>query len=235
MQRPVTPTHDACASTECGKREVREKQAQPPFVTKWLRTAIALVAGTMLYNIVEAVVATIAGRRAESIALLGFGLDSIIECTAASIMLLRLVVQLRGATGEALKRSELTVRRFIGGTFLALALYLVVQAGWTLWRKEPPSITGVGIVLAIASLIIMPAIALRKLHVARELGSKALRAEAKETLVCSYLSFTLLVGLGANALAGWWWADPVAALLMVPWLIKEGNEGVRGEECCDDD
>lgn len=202
--------------------------------SRWLRLAVTLVAGTMLYNVVEAIIATVWGSKAESIALFGFGLDSIIECAAASVMLWHLVAQLRGDNGESRERKERTVRRFIGGTFLALALYLVFQAGWTLWGREPPSKSGVGIVLAVASLIIMPAIALGKLRVARELGSKALRAEAKETLVCSYLSFTLLLGLGANALAGWWWADPVAAFLMVPWLVEEGLEGLRGDECCDD-
>lgn len=150
-------------------------------------------------------------------------------------MLRHLVAQMRGTQGEALERSERTVRRFIGATFLALALYIIGEAAVTLWRREPPSASVGGIVLAIVSLIIMPAIALGKLRVARELGSRALRAEAKETLVCSYLSFTLLLGLGVNAFVGCWWADPVAALFMVPWLIKEGREGIRGEECCDDD
>jgi divalent metal cation (Fe/Co/Zn/Cd) transporter len=90
----------------------------------------------------------------------------------------------------------------------------------------------VGIALAVASLLIMPLVSWGKLRVARELGSAALRAEAKETLACSYLSFTLLLGLVANATVAWWWADPLAALLMVPWLVKEGVEGIRGEETC---
>lgn len=87
-----------------------------------------------------------------------------------------------------------------------------------------------GIALAVASLVIMPLVSWGKLRAAREIGSRALRAEAKETLACSYLSFALLLGLVANAAAGWWWADPIAALLMVPWLLKEGIEGLRGEE-----
>lgn len=202
--------------------------------SKWLRIAIALVGGTMLYNIVEAVIATLWGRKAESIALFGFGLDSLIECAAASVMLWQLLAQLRGVQGAELERKERIVRRFIGGTFIALAVYIVVEAGWTLWKAEAPEKSTVGIVLALASLVIMPSISIFKLRAARELGSRALRAEAKETLVCSYLSLTLLVGLGANAWLGWWWADPFAALLMVPWLIKEGREGLRGDECCDD-
>jgi divalent metal cation (Fe/Co/Zn/Cd) transporter len=201
---------------------------------KWLRIAVALVAGTMAYNIVEAIIATVWGRNADSVALFGFGLDSIIECAAAAVMLWGLLAQLRGIEGEALERKERTVRRFIGGTFVALAVFIVVQAGWTLWKAEAPEKSTVGIVLALASLVIMPTISVAKLRAARELGSAALRAEAKETLVCSYLSFTLLLGLAANALAGWWWADPVAGLMMVPWLVKEGREGIRGEVCCDD-
>lgn len=229
MSEVETKTASECGG--CGHQPLAETAAS----SKSLRLAVVLVAGTMLYNVVEAVIATVWGSKAKSIALFGFGLDSVIECAAASVMLRHLVAQMRGTQGEALERSERTVRRFIGATFLALALYIMGEAVWTLWKNEPPSASLVGILLAIVSLIIMPAIALGKLHVARELGSRALRAEAKETLVCSYLSFTLLLGLGANALAGWWWADPVAALLMVPWLIKEGREGIRGEECCDDD
>lgn len=109
------------------------------------------------------------------------------------------------------------------------------QGGWTLWKQAAPEESMIGIVLAIASLVIMPLVFWGKLRAAREIGSAALRAEANETLACSYLSFALLLGLVANAAAGWWWADPVAALLMVPWLLKEGREGLRGEPCCDGD
>ena len=124
------------------------------------------------------------------------------------------------------------MRRFVGVTFLLLASYVTVEAVWALWRLDAPHESLVGIVLAIASLVIMPVVALGKLRAARELGSAALRAEAKETLACSYLSLALLVGLVTNAVAGWWWADPIAALLMVPWLVKEGREGLSAEGCC---
>ena len=106
---------------------------------------------------------------------------------------------------------------------------MFIQAGLALWSKKTAEESLVGVILASASLVIMPLVAWGKLHTAKAIGSAALQAEAKETLACSYLSFTLLLGLVANALAGWWWADSVAALLMVPWLIKEGIEGVRGE------
>ena len=99
-----------------------------------------------------------------------------------------------------------------------------------LWHQEVPNVSYIGLLLATASLIIMPLVSFGKLRAATEVGSRALRAEAKETLACSYLSFTLLLGLGANAALSWWWADPAAALLMIPWLVKEGLEGLSGKE-----
>jgi divalent metal cation (Fe/Co/Zn/Cd) transporter len=191
-----------------------------------LRTGLRLVAATMAYNVVEAVVALWSGTTAESIALIGFGLDSVIETAAAALLLWRLLVESRGAGPETVERTERRVHRAVGVTFLLLAVYVTAEAARTLWIDAAPARSVVGIILAIASLIIMPLVALGKFRVARELGSAALRAEAKETLACSYLSFTLLLGLGANAAVGWWWADPVAALVMVPWLVKEGKEGL---------
>lgn len=195
----------------------------------WPRIALGLVVATMVYNVVEAVVALWSGTVAESIALIGFGLDSVIETSAAALLLWRLLVEARGADAETIERTEHRVHRFVGVTFFLLAVYVTADAVWTLWVRAEPAESVVGIVLAAASLIIMPAVSWGKLRAAREIGSAALRAEAKETLACSYLSFTLLVGLVANAAIGWWWADPVAALVMVPWLVKEGREGLRGE------
>ncbi len=198
----------------------------------WTRIAIALVAVTMAYNLLEAVVAIWAGAAADSIALLGFGLDSVIECAAAGVVLWRLGVETRGADPEQVEQAERRVHRFVGLTFFALAAYVVVEASLGLYRREPPEESLVGIILAAASLIIMPIVAYWKLRAAKRIGSGALRAEAKETLACAYLSFALLLGLTAHAVAGLWWADPIAALCMVPWLIREGLEGIRGEGCC---
>lgn len=202
----------------------------------WRRIALWLVGATMAYNVAEGVVALWAGARADSIALVGFGLDSFIECAAAAALFWRLSIEARGLEPETVERSERQVHRFVGGTFLALALYVLIQAGWTLFEHEMVEESLIGIILASVSLIVMPLVSWGKLHAAKAIGSGALRAEAKETLACSYLSFTLLLGLVANAVAGWWWADPIAALLMVPWLVKEGMEGIRGEHgeegCC---
>ena len=199
----------------------------------WARIGLSLVGATLAYNVIEAGIALWSGAAAESIALVGFGLDSLIECAAAGVLLWRLALEARGVDGHVLERAERRVHRFVGGTFLALAIYVTAQGASALWGREAPDESLVGIVLAVASLVIMPLVSWGKLRAAREIGSAALRAEAKETLACSYLSFALLLGLGANAAAGWWWADPAAALAMVPWLVREGLEGIRGEGCDD--
>jgi divalent metal cation (Fe/Co/Zn/Cd) transporter len=199
-------------------------------LARWRRIGLMLVSATLAYNSVEGILALWAGFQAGSIALVGFGLDSFIECAAAGLLLWRLAIEARGASAEMIEHSERRVHRFIGGTFVALALYVLFQAGWTLWQQKTVEESFLGIILAVVSLVIMPLVSWGKLRAARIIASPALRSEAKETLACSYLSFTLLLGLVANAVAGWWWADPVAALLMVPWLVKEGLEGLRGED-----
>ena len=195
----------------------------------WTRVALWLVGATMVYNTIEAGLALWSGIGARSIALIGFGLDSVIELAAATALLWRLRVEARGADEEAVEAAERRVHRFIGSTFFLLSAYVAAVSIWTLFGGREPAESVVGIILATASLVAMPTIAWGKLRAADRLKSASLRSEAKETLACSYLSLTLLLGLGANALFGWGWADPIAALLMVPWLVKEGFEGVRGE------
>jgi len=199
-------------------------------LARWHRIALWLVGATLAYNVAEAVIALWAGEQAESISLIGFGLDSVIEVAAALALLWRLSRQWAGADPEALERAEGLVLRFVGGTFIALALYVTADAGWSLYAAAAPAESLVGIALAAASVVIMPLVAWGKLRAARQVRSAALRAEALETLACSYLSAVLLLGLGVHSLLGWWWADPVAALAMVPWLVREGLEGLRGEE-----
>lgn len=207
--------------------------AANPVTQRWARFGIRLVIATLAYNVLEACVALWSGMTTRSIALVGFGLDSVIETVAAGVLLWRLRLEARGAPPVHIEAAEHRVHRVVGGTFLALALYVLGQAGWMLWHRDVPDESLIGILLAVMSLTIMPLVALGKFRAAQAVGSNALRAEAKETLACSYLSLTLLIGLAANAAAGWWWADPVAALCMVPWLVKEGAEGIRGEPCCD--
>jgi divalent metal cation (Fe/Co/Zn/Cd) transporter len=199
---------------------------QPP-ADRWRRLALRLVVATMAYNTLEAAVAVWAGVAARSIALVGFGLDSVIEWAAAGVVLWNLRAEARGAAPDRRARTGHRARRFVGATFLLLAVYVTAQAAWILWTREGPAESPVGILLAVLSLAVMPLVAWGKLRAARGLDSAALRAEARETLACSYLSFTLLLGLAANAVAGWWWADPLAALAMVPWLLKEGRENLE--------
>jgi divalent metal cation (Fe/Co/Zn/Cd) transporter len=189
-----------------------------------------LAVATVAYNLVEAGVALYAGVQAGSIALVGFGLDSMIELTAAAVVLWRLRLEARGAEVERVQIVEAAVSRFVGVTLIALAAYVVIQAVWILWTREAPQESWLGVALAVLSLLIMPLLGIGKLRAADEIGSRALRQEAKETFACAFLSFALLLGLGANAIAGWWWADPAAALLMVPWLVREGLEAFESDE-----
>jgi len=184
----------------------------------------------MVYNALEAVVAIWAGASAGSIALVGFGLDSIIELAAATVVLWRILIEMRGEASQRVARAEIRVRRFVGATFLALAAYVLIRSAWGLWAGDAPGESLVGLVLAVVSLVVMPLIAWAKLRAADAIGSAALRAEARETLACSYLSFCLLLGLAANAVFGWGWADQLAALLMIPWLVREGVEGFEQDD-----
>lgn len=190
-----------------------------------LRTVRLLLIFTIAYNLAEGVVAVWAGMAAGSIALVGFGADSYIEIIAATLVLWRMSEY----HSERSEQTEEFVERFIGWTFLALALAIVVQSVINLAAGDGASESPVGIGLAIASITVMPAIALWKLRAAADHNIPSLAAEARETLACSYLSATLLIGLVANALLSWWWLDPLTALLLVPWLVREGLEGVREE------
>jgi divalent metal cation (Fe/Co/Zn/Cd) transporter len=206
------------------KREKPLSPAKKPAA----RAALWLVGATLAYNVIEAGIAVWAGTEAGSIALLGFGLDSLIEIAAAAFMLWRLSLEFSSTDDARIEKAERRVQRVVGLTFLALAAYVLVESILTLASADRPEPSPVGIVLAAVSLVVMPLLAWAKLRVASRLPSEALRAEAKETLACAYLSFTLLLGLALNQALGWWWADPVAALLMVPWLVREGIEGIRG-------
>lgn len=190
----------------------------------WRRQAIRLEYFTVAWNLIEAGVALTAGVLAASIALVGFGLDSIIETVSGLTLLWRLKQR-----GDFEAEAESRALRIVGLTFFALAAYVSYESVINLWRREQPGESLVGIVLAAVSLVVMPLLGRAKRRVARRLNSRALAADGMETYLCSYLSFTLLLGLGLNAWVGWWWADPVAALAMVAFMIREGVEAFRGE------
>jgi len=186
---------------------------------------------TIGYNTLEAIVALAAGMVAGSVALVGFGVDSVIEVTASLAAQWRLRVDLDPIRRERVE--HLTVR-IIGGTFLALAAYVAYESVETLIAREEPDGSVVGVILLTTSVIVMPLLARAKRRVAGGLGSSALKADATQTSLCAYLSVIALVGVALNTILGWWWADPVAALAMVPIIAKEGLEGLRGETACAD-
>jgi divalent metal cation (Fe/Co/Zn/Cd) transporter len=186
---------------------------------------------TIAWNSAECAVALAAGFIAGSIALVGFGFDSAIEVTSSLAALWRLRSDADEARREAAERLTL---RVIGTCFLLLAVYVSYDATQALRQRHASEQSTVGIVLAALSLIVMPTLVYFKRRIASRLGSGALEAEARQTRVCAYLSAILLAGLGLNAWLGWWWADPVAGLLMVPLIAWEGLEAVRGRTCCSD-
>lgn len=186
---------------------------------------------TIGYNSLEGLIAVVAGIVAGSIALVGFGFDSIIEVTSGAVLLWRLHSDVDEVRRE---RVEAISLRIVGACFVVLAIYVTYDSVKSLIRREAPEESLVGIVLAAVSLIVMPLLVRAKRRVARAINSGALMADSKQTELCTYLSAILLVGLLLNALVGWWWADPVAALVMVPIIVKEGIEALRGETCCDD-
>ncbi|HEU4628324.1 MAG TPA: cation transporter [Gemmatimonadaceae bacterium] len=168
------------------------------------------------------------GLLAGSVALVGFGVDSVIELTASVAALWRLEADLKPARRAAAERTTL---RVVGVLFLALAAYVGWDAGWALWRREAPDESAIGIAVAVASLVVMPLLARAKRRVATALGSCAPRRSRRSSAPTCPL---LLGGLVLNALVGWWWADPVAALAMVPIIVREGVEGLRGHDPCGD-
>jgi divalent metal cation (Fe/Co/Zn/Cd) transporter len=182
---------------------------------------------TLGWNMVEAAVAIGAGWLAGSIALVGFGVDSLIESFSGAILLWRLASP---AHDESRERLAL---RLVGVSFFLLAAYVCFEAVKSLIARELPKASIVGIVLSVVSLIVMPLLARAKRKVAADLDSHALVADSRQTDICAYLSAILLGGLALNALFGWWWADPIAALIMVPIIAREGFEAWQGEVCED--
>lgn len=185
---------------------------------------------TIIWNLLEGVVSVGAGFWSGSIALIGFGYDSFIESLSGGAMLWRLHLD----NPERRDRAEAIALRLVGVSFLLLAVYVAVDAIKSLIQREPPDVTYVGIAIATVSLVFMPLLARAKRKVAATINSRAMKADAKQTDICAYLSAILLGGLILNALAGWWWADPIAALVMAPVIAREGVEALRGEHCeCD--
>jgi divalent metal cation (Fe/Co/Zn/Cd) transporter len=183
---------------------------------------------TIAWNLVEGVVAVMAGMMAGSISLLGFGIDSFIEVISGATLLWRLSVD---RDAEHREKNERIALRVVGLCFLGLAAYVAYEAIGDLIQQNSPKHSIAGIILACVSLVIMPLLSRAKRRVGSSLGSAAMDADAKQTEFCAYLSAILLGGLILNAMFGLWWADPVAALIMVPIIGNEGVDGIRGEVC----
>jgi divalent metal cation (Fe/Co/Zn/Cd) transporter len=183
---------------------------------------------TIAWNSFEAAVALASGVLAGSVALVGFGLDSVIESLSAVILLRRLHADRDVERREAAERSA---RRLVGVCFLLLAAYVTVDSIRALWTRAQPERSLPGILIAIAAIIVMPLLGRAKRRVAAQLDSRALRSDSRQADFCAYLSAILLAGLLLHTLLGWWWADPVAALVMVPIIAREGAQGLRGEKC----
>ncbi|GAA0467528.1 hypothetical protein Aca07nite_70970 [Actinoplanes capillaceus] len=184
-----------------------------------------LVAATISYNVIEAVVAITAGTIASSTALIGFGLDSVIEVSSAAAVAWQFA-------GKDPERREKTALRVIAVSFFALAAYVTVESVRALIGGAEADHSTVGLVLAAVSLALMPGLSYAQRRAGRELGSRSAVADSKQTLLCTYLSAVLLVGLAVNSLFGWSWADPIAALVIAAVAVKEGREAWRGDACC---
>ncbi|AXK37462.1 cation transporter [Streptomyces armeniacus] len=187
-----------------------------------------LVAATITYNVIEAVVAITAGSLASSTALIGFGLDSVIEVSSAAAV----AWQFSASDHDIQDAREKRALRIIACSFFALAAYVTFDAVRSLTQSGEADTSLPGIVLAALSLAVMPFLSAAQRRAGRELGSASAVADSKQTLLCTYLSGVLLVGLVANAALGWSWADPLAALVIAAVALKEGREAWRGENCC---
>jgi divalent metal cation (Fe/Co/Zn/Cd) transporter len=183
---------------------------------------------TIAWNGLEGLAAVVAGAIARSISLVGFGIDSFIEVISGSVLLWRMSVD---ADVEGRERNERRTLQVVGICFLFLASYIAYESAMDLWSRRAPEQSIPGIVLACVSLVVMPLLSRAKRKVGRALGSAAMHADAQQTEFCTYLSAILLAGLLLNALYALWWADPAAALTMVPIIAKEGIEGLQGRAC----
>jgi divalent metal cation (Fe/Co/Zn/Cd) transporter len=194
-----------------------------------VRRARLLAWAGLGWHVVEAAVAIAAGIVASSVALVGFGADSVVEAVAGVVVLWRFAAA-RVASAEAERRAQ----RLIGASFFAIAVYVAIEAARSLVGGHAPEASWVGIGLSVVTLLTMPPLAAAKARVADRLGSAATRSEGRQNLLCAYLSAALLVGLLANAALGWWWADPLAALVVAGVAVREGRAAWAGEPGCAD-
>ena len=204
-----------------------------------IRLGIWIELIALVWMVIEASIAITAGFATHSVSLEGFGIDSIIELVAGSILLWRLLVETRGGSSEVVSHAERRASWITGISLFGLALYIVADSAFAFLTQSRPQVSWWGIGLAIAAAIIMPLLWQGKLRVANRIGSSALKADAVCSVTCAYMSFTLLIGLLLNKIFGFWWADALAALALVYFIVREGREALHeartGEKCscCD--
>ncbi len=186
---------------------------------------------TVGWNLLEGIASVLAGLWSGSVALVGFGMDSFIEVASGTVMLWRMSVD---GDPETRKRHDHRALQLVGVCFLGLAAYLVFRSMDNLIERRAPEHSLPGIIIAALSLVVMPILSHAKTKVAVQIGSSAMKADARQTDFCTYLSAILLGGLLLNAVLGWWWADPVVALIMAPVIASEGLDGIRGKVCCNE-
>ena len=219
-------------------------QTVTPSRARQVRLGVEIELVTILWMTIEASVALVVGFTTRSVSLQGFGIDSLIELLAGGILLWRLLIEQRGKTLEGIEQAERRASWITAISLFALAIYIVGDSAFAFLTRSRPEASWWGVGLAIAAAIIMPLLWQGKLRVARRIGSVALKADAACSVTCAYMSLTLLAGLLLNRLFGWWWADPLAALALVYFLVQEGREALQeartGETCscgtdgCDD-
>jgi divalent metal cation (Fe/Co/Zn/Cd) transporter len=217
---------DSCSSSAASAALLtleRAALARQAFRLEWL---------TVAWMIVEGAVAIGAGVAAGSLTLTAFGLDSVIELASACVLIWRLNVELRH--GQAFsERAERTASKIGGGLLFALAAYIVAGAAWSLWTRHGEAFSLPGLIVALLAIPIMTLLARRKIAIATQFGSWAMRADAVESITCGWLALVVVIGLIADLLLGAWWVDAVTSLAIVWFVVKEGREAWKGEDCCE--
>ncbi len=223
---------DRCADACCGAAPSAPKLT--PEHAALIRQAFRLEWMTVAWMVVEGAVAIGAGLAASSLTLIAFGLDSVIELASAGVLIWRLTVDLRQGQGFS-ERVEQAASRMGGLLLFALAAYIVAGAAWSLWTGHGESFSLPGLIVALLAMPVMTLLARRKITIATQLGSRAMRADAAESITCGWLSLVVVVGLLADVVLGAWWVDAATSLAIVGFVVKEAREAWSGEDCCDGD
>ena len=221
---------ESCTDACCGSTP--SVLAATPQRTALIQRAFRLEWITVAWMVIEGAVAIGAGVAAGSLTLMAFGLDSVIELASASVLIWRLTVELRHGRAFS-ERAEHTASRIGSVLLFALAAYIVAGAGWSLWTRHGEAFSLPGFIVALLAMPIMALLARRKIAVATQLGSHAMRADAAESITCGWLSLLVVVGLLADVMLGGWWVDAVTSLAIVGFVVKEAREAWSGEDCCD--